>query len=58
MTTIVKDQTTMESPAKTYLQTYEEYINGYKQYKLEKTTPQWHVPVESKVMKIQAQAQQ
>ena len=55
MTTIVKDQTTMEIPSKTYLQTYEEYINGYKQYKLEKTAPTWHVPVESKVLKIQAQ---
>jgi hypothetical protein len=55
MTTITNDQTTMEIPAKTYLQTYEEYINGYKQYKLEKITPTWHMPLESKVLKIQAQ---
>ncbi|MGM0897069.1 MAG: hypothetical protein ACQEV0_04165 [Bacillota bacterium] len=56
MTAIVKEETTMEIPNKTYLQTYEEYISGYKQYKLEKLAPQWHVPADSKVQKVQAEA--
>ncbi|MBU9673908.1 hypothetical protein KQ939_16420 [Planococcus sp. CP5-4] len=53
MTAIVKEEMTMEIPKKTYLQTYKEHIDGYKKYKLEKLAPQWHVPVGSKVKKIQ-----
>lgn len=54
---IIVKQAPMENPAYTYLQTYKDYISGYKQYKLEKTPPQWHVPVDSKVLRIQAQQQ-
>lgn len=36
MTALVKEELTMEIPYKTYLQTYEDHVNGYKQYKLEK----------------------
>ncbi|HSJ37920.1 MAG TPA: hypothetical protein VK945_06865 [Planococcus sp. (in: firmicutes)] len=36
MTAILKEEKRMDTPAKTYLQIYEEYINGYKQYKMEK----------------------
>ena len=53
MTAIVKEEMTMEIPNKTYLQTYKEHIDGYKKYKLEKLAPQWHVPADSKVKKIQ-----
>lgn len=53
MTAIVKEEMTMEIPNKTYLQTYKEYLDGYKQYKLEKLAPQWHVPGDRKVRKIQ-----
>ncbi|HSJ37925.1 MAG TPA: hypothetical protein VK945_06890 [Planococcus sp. (in: firmicutes)] len=34
MTAIVKEENRMANPAKTYLQRYEEYISGYKQYKM------------------------
>lgn len=36
MTAILKEEQRMETPAKTYLQSYKEHISGYKQYKLEK----------------------
>lgn len=36
MTAILKEETTMDNPTKTYLQMYEEFISGYKQYKMEK----------------------
>ncbi|QMT16723.1 hypothetical protein H1Q58_12200 [Planococcus maritimus] len=53
MTTIVKPEMAMEIPNKTYLQTYKDYIDGYKKYKLDKLAPQWHVPVGSKLKRIQ-----
>ena len=37
MTVIVNEELKIENAAKTYLEMYTEYINGYKQYKLEKT---------------------
>ncbi|MCM3610435.1 hypothetical protein M4S82_04165 [Planococcus sp. MERTA32b] len=37
MTVIKNEETKMDGLTKTYLEMYEEYINGYKQYKLEKT---------------------
>lgn len=39
MTAIIKEVNKMEAPAKTYLQRYQEFISGYKQYKTEKATP-------------------
>lgn len=54
MTAIVKEEMTMEIPNKTYLQTYKDYIDGYKQYKLEKLAPKWHVPVERKAVKVES----
>lgn len=36
MTVIANEEKKMDGAAKTYLEMYEEYINGYKQYKLEK----------------------
>ncbi len=54
MTAIVKEEMTMEIPNKTYLQTYKDYVDGYKQYKLEKLAPQWHVPVDRKVKKVES----
>ncbi len=36
MTAIAKEEKTMEVLTKTYLQVYQEYVKGYKQYKLEK----------------------
>lgn len=36
MTAILKEEKRMDNPTKTYLQMYEEYISGYKQYKMEK----------------------
>ncbi|WP_416145224.1 hypothetical protein [Planococcus koreensis] len=39
MTAIIKEETRMDHLAKTYLQMYEEFIVGYKQYKKEKSTP-------------------
>ncbi|WP_434399797.1 hypothetical protein M1Q06_12415 [Planococcus sp. 11815] len=54
MTAIVKEEMTMEIPNKTYLQTYKEHIDGYKQYKLEKLAPQWHVPVDRKALKVES----
>lgn len=36
MTAIIKEEKRMDTPAKSYLQMYEEYISGYKQYKREK----------------------
>lgn len=36
MTKMIKREERMEVPAKTYLQTYEEHISGYRQYKLER----------------------
>lgn len=53
MTAIVKEEMTMEIPNKTYLQTYKEHLDGYKQYKLEKLAPQWRVPADSKVRNVQ-----
>lgn len=38
MTAIIKEENRMDAPAKTYLQMYLDYINGYKQYKKEKFT--------------------
>lgn len=37
MTVIANEEKNMDSAVKTYLEMYEEYINGYKQYKLEKS---------------------
>ncbi|WP_285228754.1 hypothetical protein [Planococcus sp. ISL-109] len=37
MTAIVKEEKSMDKLAKSYLQIYEEFISGYKQYKMEKT---------------------
>ena len=53
MTTTVKKAMTLETPTKNYLQAYMDYLEGYKEYKLEKLAPQWHVPVGSKLKKIQ-----
>lgn len=39
MTAIMKEEKTMDAQTKTYLQMYEEFINGYKQYKMEKAEP-------------------
>ena len=36
MTVIANEETKMDGLTKTYLEMYEEYISGYKQYKLEK----------------------
>ncbi|WP_186759687.1 hypothetical protein [Planococcus sp. CPCC 101016] len=36
MTVMIKEGTKMEKRVKTYLEVYEEYRNGYKQYKLDK----------------------
>ena len=38
MTTIIREETRMDNLPKTYLQMYEEYIKGYKQYKQERVT--------------------
>ena len=35
MTAILKEETRMDKQTKSYLQMYEEYISGYKQYKME-----------------------
>lgn len=56
MTAIVKEEMTMEIPNKTYLQTYEEHINGYKQYKLEKADLQGRTYVDSKSMDVRVEA--
>lgn len=37
MTVITNEETKMDGLTKTYLEMYVEHINGYKQYKLEKT---------------------
>lgn len=37
MTVMIKEETKIEKAVKTYLEVYEEYMTGYKQYKLEKT---------------------
>lgn len=37
MTVIANEEMKMDGLTKTYLEMYEEHINGYKQYKLEKT---------------------
>ena len=39
MTAIIKEETRMDNITKTYLQMYEEFIVGYKQYKKEKAVP-------------------
>lgn len=39
MTAIIKEETRMDNLTKTYLQMYEEFISGYKQYKMEKAAP-------------------
>lgn len=36
MTEMIKQEERMDVPAKTYLQSYEEHISGYRQYKLER----------------------
>ncbi|MFP8782840.1 hypothetical protein [Planococcus plakortidis] len=56
MTAIVKEEMAMEIPNKTYLKTYEEYINGYKQYKLEKAGLQARAYVDSENEGLQAEA--
>lgn len=38
MTVIANEEKKMDEAVKTYLEMYEEHIDGYKQYKLEKTT--------------------
>ncbi|WP_422123892.1 hypothetical protein DHX103_03525 [Planococcus sp. X10-3] len=38
MTAIIKEEKRMDNPPKTYLQMYQEFINGYKQYKKGKDT--------------------
>ena len=38
MNAVVKEETRMENADKTYLQVYTEFINGYRHYKLEKTS--------------------
>lgn len=39
MTAIIKEESRMDNLTKTYLQMYEEFIVGYKQYKMEKDAP-------------------
>lgn len=36
MTAMMKEEKRMDRSRKTYLEVYEEFINGYKQYKMEK----------------------
>lgn len=38
MTVMMKEEKRMDRAKKTYLEVYEEFINGYKQYKMEKET--------------------
>lgn len=38
MTVMMKEEKRMDRTTKTYLEVYEEFINGYKQYKMEKET--------------------
>ena len=36
MTAIIKEETRMEEHTKTYLEMYQEFLEGYKQFKMEK----------------------
>ncbi|MGH2317829.1 hypothetical protein ACRC6Q_08665 [Planococcus sp. SE5232] len=36
MTVMMKEEKRMDRTTKTYLEVYEEFINGYKEYKMEK----------------------
>ncbi|MFD1031347.1 hypothetical protein [Metaplanococcus flavidus] len=39
MTAIIKEEKKMDTAPKTYLKMYENYIDGYRQYKQGKATP-------------------
>lgn len=39
MTAVIKEEKTMATSVKTYLELYQEFIVGYKQYKMEKAAP-------------------
>ncbi|MDQ0427418.1 hypothetical protein QOZ98_000243 [Planomicrobium stackebrandtii] len=39
MTAVIKEEKTMGATVKTYLEMYQEFIGGYKQYKMQKAVP-------------------